>query len=289
MKPLLLIVFMAAAGFFQPARAQKEIIFFAHNSHRPLPASVTRLDSLAAVFKTRGIPPLLTLQGHCDSTGSAAYNQKLSRLRTEAVSRLLDSLLQPAKPEIQLAGFGESQPLAANATEPGRQLNRRVEIIFTPAEEAPPPVIPALPETEKKPPPLEKIVSQTRPGGTIVLQHLNFQGGLHRLLPTSRPVLDELLEVMRKNPALVIDIQGHICCVPGDEDGPDPETGTNDLSVQRAKVVYEFLIRNGIAASRLSYRGFGHKYPLTAERTPMEQEQNRRVEIKIIRNEVEKN
>jgi outer membrane protein OmpA-like peptidoglycan-associated protein len=96
----------------------------------------------------------------------------------------------------------------------------------------------------------------------------------------------ELLDVMEKNPNLEISIEGHICCRAGWElDGMDEDLGTNNLSEMRAKTVYDYLIKNGIAAIRLSYKGFGPLYPLYAypEKTEEEKTANRRVEIKIIK------
>lgn len=70
--------------------------------------------------------------GHTDSTGSDSYNQQLSQARANAVAQYLISRgVNPAR--IQAYGAGESQPVASNATEAGRQQNRRVELIITPA------------------------------------------------------------------------------------------------------------------------------------------------------------
>jgi outer membrane protein OmpA-like peptidoglycan-associated protein len=66
-------------------------------------------------------------------------------------------------------------------------------------------------------------------------------------------------------------------------DGRDADNGSADLSVQRAKFVYDFLVDKGIKKSRMSYKGFGASnklYPL--ERTERERTLNRRVEIRVI-------
>jgi outer membrane protein OmpA-like peptidoglycan-associated protein len=96
--------------------------------------------------------------------------------------------------------------------------------------------------------------------------------------------LEELLAVMKKNKTLKIQVQGHICCLPGNVDGLDEETGTNNLSELRAKAVWEYLIKNGIEETRVSYIGFGHNQPIYPypEKTELEKTLNRRVEIKIL-------
>ncbi|KAF5033394.1 OmpA family protein [anaerobic digester metagenome] len=86
--------------------------------------------------------------------------------------------------------------------------------------------------------------------------------------------MEELYQVMIDNPTLEISIEGHICCSRLDED---------DLSGQRAKAIYDFLIDKGIAAERMSWKGFGHTRPLTEERTEYEMQMNRRVEIRVMK------
>lgn len=69
--------------------------------------------------------------GHTDSTGSDAYNQALSERRAQSVANYLASRgVAPAR--MATRGFGETQPIADNATEYGRAQNRRVEIKVVP-------------------------------------------------------------------------------------------------------------------------------------------------------------
>lgn len=67
------------------------------------------------------------LEGHTDATGSEEYNLELSRRRAQAVANFLAGLgVNPTR--FTIMGYGESQPIADNATEEGRRLNRRVEV-----------------------------------------------------------------------------------------------------------------------------------------------------------------
>lgn len=69
----------------------------------------------------------IIVAGHTDSTGDANYNQRLSEYRAQAVSNYLISRgVQSYR--ISSVGYGETQPVASNATERGRQRNRRVEL-----------------------------------------------------------------------------------------------------------------------------------------------------------------
>jgi outer membrane protein OmpA-like peptidoglycan-associated protein len=126
--------------------------------------------------------------------------------------------------------------------------------------------------------------SATKVGQNIILRNINFYGGRHAFLPQAYSPLQELLETMQKIPTLEIEIQGHICCIIGEGDGMDIDAGDPYLSVNRARAVYNFLALKGIDKSRMSYKGFGHKYPLIPnERTEEDAITNRRVEIKIIK------
>jgi outer membrane protein OmpA-like peptidoglycan-associated protein len=71
--------------------------------------------------------------GYTDSVGSEQYNQRLSERRAEAVKNLLVQRgVDPSR--VTAVGYGETRPVATNAEEAGRRLNRRVEIRIKPVE-----------------------------------------------------------------------------------------------------------------------------------------------------------
>jgi outer membrane protein OmpA-like peptidoglycan-associated protein len=120
-------------------------------------------------------------------------------------------------------------------------------------------------------------------GDEVIVEGLNFYPGSHRTLPEAKPILKKLLQMMKDNPTLQIEIQGHVCCASKpNEDGLDDETGDFKLSWNRAQYVRDYLIQNGIAESRISFRGFAMTRPLVfPEKTIQDQIKNRRVEILI--------
>ena len=86
------------------------------------------LDQWADYFQNN---PLVTaeIHGHTDSTGPTAYNQNLSIKRAQAIiNYLVGKGIAPNR--LTAKGYGESQPIAPNDTESGRQKNRRVELSF---------------------------------------------------------------------------------------------------------------------------------------------------------------
>ncbi len=74
------------------------------------------------------------VRGHTDSTGSAATNQAVSEKRAQKVREYLVAYQNVLPTRVTAQGFGPSQPVATNATEAGRTLNRRVEIVIQPGE-----------------------------------------------------------------------------------------------------------------------------------------------------------
>jgi outer membrane protein OmpA-like peptidoglycan-associated protein len=110
----------------------------------------------------------------------------------------------------------------------------------------------------------------------IVLQNVFFETGSAALLPTSEPELNKLLWTLRKNTNLQIEIRGHT-----DNEGDEKSNMT--LSEARAKAVYQYLLGRGIAAERLSYKGYGESQPIADNATAAGRKQNRRTEFLIIK------
>ena len=86
--------------------------------------------TLAEVLKLLQQSPALRLavQGHTDNAGTPAHNQRLSGARAAAVVAALVAG-GTAPDRLQAAGFGQTRPVADNATAAGRAQNRRVELV----------------------------------------------------------------------------------------------------------------------------------------------------------------
>ncbi|MBV7561817.1 OmpA family protein [Pseudomonas sp. sia0905] len=90
------------------------------------PESMGDIQSLADFMKQ--YPQTTTVvEGHTDSVGTDAYNQKLSERRANAVREVLVNQYGVGGTRVNAVGYGESRPVADNATEEGRAINRRVE------------------------------------------------------------------------------------------------------------------------------------------------------------------
>lgn len=113
-----------------PPPAKKKIVLrsvhFDFDKSTIRPDAVPVLNEAAETLKAEGGVAVI-VEGHTDSVGTAAYNQKLSRRRADAVRQYLVKHGIPAN-RITAEGFGESRPVASNDTEDGRAQNRRVEL-----------------------------------------------------------------------------------------------------------------------------------------------------------------
>lgn len=119
--------------------------------------------------------------------------------------------------------------------------------------------------------PLNKIMK----GSKIILNNIFFATDSSNIKSNSQTELNKLISFMNINSNIKVEISGHT-----DNKGNAPHN--LDLSNRRAKSVYEYLIKNGIKAERLSYKGFGQTLPIATNDTDDGRALNRRTEMKIV-------
>ena len=94
------------------------------------PGFYSTMDKIGDVVIRYG-KTTLTIVGHTDNVGGAAYNQKLSQERAVSVAHYLESKdVNPVR--LATSGKGETAPITSNSSESARQANRRVEIFVAP-------------------------------------------------------------------------------------------------------------------------------------------------------------
>lgn len=119
-------------------------------------------------------------------------------------------------------------------------------------------------------------------GKKIILEDIFFRKDAAVLLPTSYPTLKNLLTILKENPSLQFEIQGHVNR-PVSSSAKRDEKYLNELSEKRAKAIYDYLSRRGIDKKRMIYKGYGNSQMIfPAAKTEAEQQQNRRVEIRVM-------
>lgn len=117
---------------------------------------------------------------------------------------------------------------------------------------------------------LEKI----RKGINLTLKNIFFDTNKFDLLPSSITELATLVELLKDNPGVAIEIQGYT-----DDVGNDDKN--LELSKNRAKSVYDYLISRGIKAERLDYKGYGKAKPIASNSTDEGRKKNRRTSFVI--------
>jgi outer membrane protein OmpA-like peptidoglycan-associated protein len=121
---------MREYGFRQTPRGAtmtlSEEVLFDTNSATLRPGAIAKLRPLADYLRDNpGVR--VAIDGHTDARASDAYNKSLSLRRADAVRAAFDDL-GVTRARFSVAGHGESQPVASNATAAGMQRNRRVEV-----------------------------------------------------------------------------------------------------------------------------------------------------------------
>ncbi len=219
----------------------------------------------------------VVITGYADRRGGSRYNQVLSEKRASSISSYLLSTYPNLYTSIHSSALGSS------VSGDQLRLDRRVDIaIFTHPKE-----VKAYGEAIE----IQDLATITEdllePGTQLKIANLNFQPGRSILRRSSIPQLKKLEELMHGYPNLHIRIEGHICCkskFDGDTDGRDIDILTDNLSEERAKNIYAYLIKKGIKKERLSYIGYGHSRPhVFPEKTERDRILNRRVEILILK------
>jgi outer membrane protein OmpA-like peptidoglycan-associated protein/tetratricopeptide (TPR) repeat protein len=111
---------------------------------------------------------------------------------------------------------------------------------------------------------------------SFVFTQVLFENNSFALLPPSLPELNKLVQILEENPSMQIQISGHT-----DNVGKDTDNLT--LSTNRAKAIVKYLSSKGIAAERLTYKGFGSTEPIATNATAAGRAQNRRTSFTITR------
>lgn len=116
-----------------------------------------------------------------------------------------------------------------------------------------------------------------RAGHIMRLDNLIFAVGTARISPESHEELDEVGEMLKKNPNMVVQLEGHT-----DIKG-DPKLNFK-LSQERVYAVKTYLVSKGADKTKIRVKAFGGTMPLTRENTEEAHKMNRRVELRILEN-----
>ena len=252
-----LFIYFFCCNFYSQFNIEHSV-YFDTDLYNLTKTEKTRLQKfLSSVTKDEVLK--IEIFGFCDDRGSDNYNLILSQNRADAIKEIFsDASFFPEKIST-VDGKGELLLNIVDETDPSviRALNRRVDIVIS------------YPEIEKK-------IIEEENKNIIILEDVLFITGYSYLTRRSKKILDDVAETL-KNETFSFSIQGHVCCTEGELDAIDRKTNKRNLSVARAKFVYEYLLKKGIKKSRMSYEGLAHKFPLGGS-----EDKDRRVEILIL-------
>ena len=270
-------------------------LFYDINQYKLDSVNKSKLNGLKA--KIRNHPYKVTVLGYADYLGNPASNLTLSYNRAKEVKGYLSG--PNIKVVIAVKGIGEVE-YRYEKSAVGNAPDRKVEVIAendslsnqkvtTKIVDALPPIITPYKNGSEtrissKSTFLSTIdsLSTLRIGSSITLKELVFFPGRHVLMPRSIPYLDSLAAYFYEHPNLTFRIVGHVCCDFEYRDGYDLDGRKYDLSVERARYICVYLSQNGVDGKRMKYIGLGSTAPkVFPERTPKDEELNRRVEIVI--------
>lgn len=222
---------------------------------------------------------IVKLYGYCDSVDDNSYNKELALKRIQSVLKIVTENKLKISKNIELIPFGKDFKRSAIQDE-----NRKVTIFY---ERLPLPKntvgrieIPSegdiSTKIEREKNSLALQFKNAKKGDIIKVENIYFHLDSDKIIDKSKPILEELYQILLKNPKLKIQINGHICCY--------PEAVNGILSSQRAIAVKAFLLEKEILYPRISSKGFGSTKPVfrIPEQNEKERFANRRVEIEII-------
>lgn len=268
MKIMLLIGFLLTHTIWAQEELKHEV-FFETDVFQVSETEQSRLLLFLSEIESLDMEKI-SIYGFTDDRGSASYNMVLSQNRANSIKEIFSSNEFDESIITNVDGKGKIllKLIQEEDVSKIRGLNRKVEIIVTP-------VFPPKPIVEKK----IKTASETlegtlKVGDNIVLDNILFKTGYSYLLPESTATLQELSKVLLKRKDIYFTIQGHVCCTQNSRDAIDRKTKKRNLSLARAKYIYDYLVKKGVDSKRMKFMGMRRKFPLGGEA-----KYDRRVEI----------
>jgi OOP family OmpA-OmpF porin len=196
------------------------------------------------------------IEGHTDNVGTAEDNMKLSQRRAESVVNYLVDELHIARARFVAVGYGETRPVADNATEDGKRANRRIDAVVACATD-----VEGLP---------------VKPARITMALLVEFDRNMAEVKPQYHDDLQNVAEFLKAHPSVTATIEGHTA-----NTQTTPQVA-QEVSLRRAQNILNYLVENfGIERSRLTAEGFGDTRRYAYNTTFAGQQENRRVNIII--------
>jgi outer membrane protein OmpA-like peptidoglycan-associated protein/opacity protein-like surface antigen len=173
---------------------------------------------------------------------------------------------------LSLTAFFGGEPKAEPAPAPAPPPQ---PVAVAPAPPPPPPLPPPAPPPCASPENGARVsLEGCKTGDVIVLRGVNFEFNKSTLTVNAQSILDQVADELQKRPDVNIALEGHT-------DSVGSDTYNQSLSTRRAQSVRQYLVKKGVAASRMTASGMGESNPVADNNTDAGRELNRRVEMKV--------
>lgn len=270
MKRFLFLLLLISQTSFAQKELMHEVYFDTNEFDIPSEEHEKLLTFLAEIEKLD--IEKISIYGFTDDRGSDSYNLVLSQNRANTIKEIFSNNEFDESVMTNVDGKGELliKTVEHQSVDEARSLNRKVQIIVKPYF---PPRVEVKPEKKD----ITTILKgELKAGDKFKLDNILFQTGYSDVLIESIKTLENLAEVLLTRPDIYFTIQGHVCCTQYSRDAIDRKTKKRNLSVARAKFVYDYLVKKGLDPKRMKYVGMRRKFPLGGE-----PKYDRRVEILI--------
>lgn len=270
MKRFLLFFFLV----FQIVLAQEELlheVYFDTDEYEIPAKEHEKLLLFLAKIEKMDIEKI-SIYGFTDDRGSDSYNMVLSQNRANTIKEIFSNNEFDETVMTNVDGKGELliKLVKDQNIDEARSLNRKVQIIVKPYF---PPRVEVKPEKKD----IATILKgELKAGDKIKLDNILFKTGYAEVLEGSDDILEEIADIMVERKDVYFTIQGHVCCTKFSRDAIDRKTKKQNLSVARAKYVYDYMAKKGVNPKRMKFVGLRRKFPLGGD-----PKYDRRVEILI--------
>jgi len=274
---LLTLLLITTYSFSQTKKPDSLQLFFDSAKFSITEVHKTQLQNFFKDIKLEEVLQI-RIKGYTDFIGNHVYNNKLSKKRAKATYTYVTNNYQFKA--IAQQGLGELDDEVAEATiEGGNSKHRKVDLILS--YEKPKDVYVSLTRKQRYLLQLPKLTV----GEKLRIRHTNFHISTPNITNASKEDLEGIVKILKAHPKVKVLIEGHVCC--GDKEEYESKIANPEnleLSKERAKNIYNTLIKKGIKANRLSYKGYGFTRPLDfPESTIAIQRENRRIELKVLK------
>ena len=259
---LILLILSSFSNLFSQGESSSITFYFEFGKDILTPKSQEELENF--IVKTKDKKYNISIFTQCDTTGSVEYNKALSDMRLSKMKTYFKGdnfTIEKAESRGELS--------EEKASETKKEFQRKAEVSYVIDQARIEEISSEIVETGKADKFAAVLNTADKSKIAPIVLDIQFVGGTAIFLSSAYPEIESLYSFMDKNKTVKAFIRGHVCC-----------SSNMQVSDDRARVVYEYLVKNGIDPKRLTFKGFDNTMPVVfPEVTAEDQQRNRRVDV----------